>query len=102
MSKAEGEKFAHIMPLGSFSTESGSGVLVIVASSDRETGKEALRDYALETGATSWVSQEIDREANPKGGTSFYFSGDKWKAPWQPVGPKSNWIEKEVPKQPIN
>ena len=79
------------MPLGSFSTESGSGVLVIVASSDRETGKEALRDFALETGATVWESQEIDREGNPKSKRSFHFSRTVWNAPWKPTGPKPNW-----------
>lgn len=101
MAKAEGEKIAHVIPLGSVRSEGVRRLVVLVAGTDHETNSEALREFAMETGATLWESQEIDREGNPKGGKSFYFSGDKWKAPWQPKGPPPNWQTAD-PNEPIN
>ncbi|OGH11708.1 MAG: hypothetical protein A3B38_03415 [Candidatus Levybacteria bacterium RIFCSPLOWO2_01_FULL_36_13] len=70
-------------------------------ATDDEMADDAAAVYFTNRGVNSWSSQKLDKERNPLGKKSFYFSAEIWSAPWQPKGHKPNWQEAN-PKQSIN
>lgn len=96
------DKYAIFVPVGVEPADRGFTVEWLSLSSDEETEKQGAIELFTETGATSWSSEEIRPDGSMAGDRKFYFSGDKWKAPWQPQGHKPNWRTESDPTQPIN
>jgi hypothetical protein len=97
------ERFAIFIPIDIKVSDTHIHLQSYGLASDRETAEQAAIEMSAEFGAESWSLQEISRlNGKEIGDKKFFFSGATWKAPWQPTGPRPNWITRADPTQPIN
>lgn len=99
MSKAENAdrpRFADFITVAETKVNDGVLGLAIGFASDKEMLDEGVKRLKDEYGIDviflgDLHSEEIRDVSLPNGGRGFFFSAEKWKAPWQPKGPKPNW-----------
>lgn len=101
--RGDTERFAIFIPIDVEITDTHVRVETLGLASDKEAAEQASIELSDALHAESWSLQEISRpDGREVGEKRFYFSGDKWKAPWQPKGPKPNWRTEANPNEPIN
>lgn len=88
------ERFSRIMTRPTEINISAEGSFTVmsealIVSSDEETADLAIREFEEVTGAKILERKEI-RPEDQKAAVIAFMSG-KWKAPWEPEGPKPNW-----------
>ena len=63
------------------------GIARVISTSD-EVAEEAIKAFQENTGATIF---RLDSDQARMERNRFAFSESRWKAPWQPTGPRLNW-----------
>ena len=67
------------------------GLAAVIGTSD-EAVEETIKAFQKDTDATII---RLDPDQARMEARRFAFSESKWKAPWQPTGPRSNWISED-------
>jgi len=80
-------RYAVGFPVEQEITSDGANITWAVAASDEEMGQNWV-DSAKEELGGKWTRLN---EQGPKS-NFFGFSSSRWNAPWQPEGPKKNWM----------
>lgn len=81
--------FAAALPVEKIIEKDEEITVLEVVGTDDETIEELRKMIEEETG----IPIETINENNLGNSSRFYFSSSIWNSPWEPTGPKPNWIK---------
>ena len=95
---AERDKGAIAIPLDVVIDGAGNGHMhFVVGATDRQTAQELVDHMRQSLPGTFEDITDSGCDSCPPS-SKFFFSSSRWKAPWEPEGPKKNWMG--PPKNP--